>query len=69
MKKAFGLSLLLLLIACGSENIVFVTSLNKRVKIFKNDRFQFYYPKKWKLFDIGQRYNLSSIIIFSNFIA
>lgn len=62
MKKLIVLSLLVLLTSCGSGNVIFVPHLNKRVKVFKNDTFQFYYPKKWETFDMGERFNESPVI-------
>ncbi len=62
MKKILLASFVFYLVSCGSGNVVFVPHLNKRVKVFKNDTFQFYYPKKWETFDMGDRFNESPVI-------
>lgn len=62
MKYLIVLSLLVLLTSCGPGNVIFVPHLNKRVKVFKTDTFQFYYPKKWETFDMGERFNESPVI-------
>ena len=57
MKNLIILFSIVLLTSCGSGNTVFVPSLNKRVKVFKNDTFQIYYPKKWVKFDEGETFH------------
>ena len=46
-----------MLASCSSTDVQYVPSLNKRVKVFKNDTFQIYYPKKWVKFDEGETFH------------
>ena len=62
MKKILLVSFVVYFISCSSGNVVFVADLNKRVKVFKNDTFQFYYPKKWVKFDEGETFQKKAII-------
>ncbi|MDR9400558.1 MAG: hypothetical protein RI558_03975 [Psychroflexus sp.] len=57
MKKILLASFVFCILSCSSGNVVFVPELNKRVKVFKNDTFQFYYPKKWETFEMGEQFN------------
>ena len=62
MKNFILFLLIVLLTSCGSGDTVFVPSLNKRVKVFKNDTFQIYYPKKWVKFDEGETFQNKTVI-------
>ncbi|MFD0931097.1 hypothetical protein ACFQ0R_00650 [Psychroflexus salinarum] len=61
MKHSFFLVIVVLLFSCAS-NTVIDSKTNKRVKVYENKDFQFYYPPNWEFYEFNKQDKLDGIL-------